>query len=84
MVTLKLKLKQGDTKSKLSNQCVNILMYWNLNLVLAPSSNHYINCIELKQLKLAIKPSTAEVIEICGVLACVCTSGNKNTAIFSH
>jgi len=59
-------------------------MYWNLNLVLAPSSNHYIRHIELKQLKLATKPTTAEVIEICGVLVCVCTGGNKNTAIFSH
>lgn len=81
---LKLKLKQGNTKSKLSNQCVNILMSWNLNLVLAPSSNHYINCIELKRLELAIKPTTAAVIEICGVLVCVCTGCNKNTAIFSH
>lgn len=57
-------------------------MYWNF--VLAPSSNHYINCTGLKWLKLAIKPATPEVIEMCGVLACVCTNGNKNSAIFSH
>lgn len=73
-----------DSKLKLSNQCVNILMYWNLNLILAPSSNHYINCIELKRLKLAIKPTTAAVTEMCGVLACICPAASKNTAVFSH